>query len=156
MADNVTTKFTEESLKVGNTVYISLGTDDEDLADYLEEHGDQITIVEVELDEDELTGNFWGKSADGEYCPYHLEWRDVYAVDVDSVENLALKVFKNLSNAEVIEYTCTAINSLQSTGEPLDLSQTTDIKVIQSFIIDTLITNEIREGFRNAITGELE
>jgi hypothetical protein len=156
MADNVTTNFTEESLKVGNTVYVSLGTDDEDLADYLEEHGDQITITEVELDGDELTGNFWGTSADGEDCPYHLEWRDVYAVDVDAVENLALKVFKNLSNKEVIEYTCTAINSLQSTGEPLDLSQTTTIKVVQSFIIDTLITNEIREGFRNAITGELE
>lgn len=81
MADNIITTFTEESLREGNTVYISLGTDDEDLADYLEEHGDQITIEEVEIDGDELTGNFWGKSADGTSCPYHLEWRDVYAVE---------------------------------------------------------------------------
>lgn len=82
MADNITTNFTEESLKVGKTVYVSLGTDDTDLSDYLEEYGDQITITEVETDNGELTGNFWGTSADGTDCPYHLEWRDVYAVEV--------------------------------------------------------------------------
>ena len=82
MADDITTKFTIDSLKVGNTVYISLGTDDEDLADYLEEHGDQITITEVETDKDGLTGNFWGTSAEGTDCPYHLEWQDVYAVSL--------------------------------------------------------------------------
>ena len=82
MADNIITTFTEEYLKEGNTVYISMGTEDDDLAEYLEEHGDQITIEEVETDEGELTGNFWGKSADGTDCPYHLEWRDVYAVSM--------------------------------------------------------------------------
>lgn len=81
MAENITTIFTEKSLKVGSIVYISLNTDDEDLADYLREHGDYITITEVEIDGDELTGNFWGASADGTSCPYHLEWRDVYAVE---------------------------------------------------------------------------
>lgn len=82
MADNILHTFTEEYLKEGQVVYVSLGTDDEDLNEYLEEHGDQITITEVETDGDELTGNFWGTSADGEHVPYHMEWRDVYAVEV--------------------------------------------------------------------------
>ena len=84
MADNILHTFTaEEYLKEGQVVYVSLGTDDEDLNDYLEEHGDRITITEVETDGDELTGDFWGISADGEHVPYHMEWRDVYAVEMN-------------------------------------------------------------------------
>ena len=87
MADNILTTFTEEYLKVGQVVYISGNTDDEDLNEYTEEHGDQVTITEVELDGDELTGNFWGTSADNEDIPYHLEWRDVYAVELPDLVN---------------------------------------------------------------------
>jgi hypothetical protein len=60
-----------------------------------------------------------------------------------------------LTPAQIVEYTCTAIYSLQGTDEPLDLSNTKDIKVIESFIIDTLIANEITNGFRDKETGEL-
>lgn len=64
-------------LKVGDTVLVSFYTDDDDLADFLEEHGNQIIITELEKDGDELTGNFWGISTDGTDCPYHIEYRDL-------------------------------------------------------------------------------
>ena len=60
-----------------------------------------------------------------------------------------------LTPTQIVEYTCTAIFSLQGTDEPLDLSNTNDIKVIESFIIDTIIANEITNGFRDSETGKL-
>ena len=81
MENNILFTFTTEYLKVGQVVYISGNTDDDDLNEYTEKYGDQITITEVEEDGDELTGNFWGTNSKGEDVPYHLEWRDVYAVE---------------------------------------------------------------------------
>ena len=60
-----------------------------------------------------------------------------------------------LTPTEIVEYTCTAIWSLQGTDEPLDLSNTNDVRAIQEFIINTLIANEIIEGFRDKETGKL-
>lgn len=60
-----------------------------------------------------------------------------------------------LTPTQIVEYTCTAIFSLQGTDEPLDLANTNDIKVIENFIIDTLIANEITNGFRDSETGKL-
>ena len=64
---------------------------------------------------------------------------------------------KLLTPTETVEYTCTAINSLQGTEEykNIDLSNTNDIKIIQDFIINTLITNELAEGWRDKETGKL-
>ena len=60
-----------------------------------------------------------------------------------------------LTPTQIVEYTCTAIWSLQSIDEPLDLSNTNDVRAIQEFIINTLIANEITEGFRDKETGKL-
>lgn len=60
-----------------------------------------------------------------------------------------------LTPTQIVEYTCTAIFSLQGTDEPLDLSNTQTIIAIQEFIINTLIANEITNGFRDSETGKL-
>jgi hypothetical protein len=62
-----------------------------------------------------------------------------------------------LTPTEIVEYTCTAISSLQSTDEykNIDLSNTSNIRVVQDFIINTLIANELAEGWRDKETGKL-
>lgn len=62
-----------------------------------------------------------------------------------------------LTSTEIVEYTCTAINSLQSTDDykNIDLSNTNDIRIVQDFIINTLIANELAEGWRDKGTGKL-
>jgi hypothetical protein len=62
-----------------------------------------------------------------------------------------------LTSTEIVEYTCTAINSLQGTDEykSIDLSNTSNMKVVQDFIINTLIKNELAEGWRDKETGKL-
>ena len=73
-----------------------------------------------------------------------------------TTSKLAEKVFNNLSNTETIEYTCTAIQSLQdNNAEDFNLHYTSSIRLIKDFIINTLITNEINNGFRDKETGEL-
>lgn len=62
-----------------------------------------------------------------------------------------------LTPTEIVEYTCTAINSLQGTDEykSIDLSDTSNVRLIQDFVINTLIKNELAEGWRNKETGKL-
>ena len=62
-----------------------------------------------------------------------------------------------LTPTEIVEYTCTAIYSLQGTDEykSIDLSNTSNIRVVQDFIINTLIKNELAEGWRDKETGKL-
>lgn len=74
-----------------------------------------------------------------------------------NISKLAEKVFNNLSSKEVIEYACTAIQSLQEhdTEGEFNLHYTYSINLVRDFIINTLITNEINNGFRNKETGEL-
>ena len=73
-----------------------------------------------------------------------------------TTSKLAEKVFNNLSNMEVIEYTCTAIQSLQdNNAEDFNLHYTSSINLVKDFIINALITNEINNGFRDKETGEL-
>lgn len=78
-----------------------------------------------------------------------------YKVQNRDILDLACEVYSKLSPNDVTEYTCTAINSLQSVGEKLDLSNTKDIAKVRQFILETLIVNEIHEGFRDKTTGEL-
>ena len=71
--------------------------------------------------------------------------------------DLARKVFNEMKPSEVVEYTCTAINSLRENdvdGE-YSLCYTTTRQAIKNFIINTLIVNEITNGFRDKETGEL-
>ena len=62
-----------------------------------------------------------------------------------------------LTPTEVLEYTCTAINSLREVEEyrNIGLNKTSDIGIIQDFIINTLIANELSEGWRDKVTGRL-
>ena len=77
-----------------------------------------------------------------------------------TIHELALKVFNNLSNEEVLDYTCTAINSLLSTQMydsdfEFNLAFNSSRRLVKDFIINTLIVNEIHNGFRDEETGEL-
>ena len=60
-----------------------------------------------------------------------------------------------LTSTEIVEYTCTAINSLQGTDEEIKLYDVSTIKMIQDIIINTLIANELAEGWRDKETGHL-
>ena len=62
-----------------------------------------------------------------------------------------------LTSSEIVEYTCSAINSLQCTDEykDIDLSNTKNIELVKDFIINTLIANELQEGWRDKETGKL-
>ena len=67
-----------EKFKVGNTAVIGLSTEDEDLNGFLDEYGNRIVITEIEEEDGEPTGNFWGVQLTHKvHCPYHLELMDV-------------------------------------------------------------------------------
>ena len=68
---------------------------------------------------------------------------------------LARKVFDKMSPYEVVDYTCTAIGSLQE-HDDLPLYDNSSRQVVRNFIIETLIVNEIANGFRDEETGELD
>ena len=78
-----------------------------------------------------------------------------YRVQDRSVVDVACEAYNKLSPNDMAEYTCTAIASLQSVGEKLDLTNVKDISKVKQFILETLIVNEIHEGFRDRTTGEL-
>ena len=78
-----------------------------------------------------------------------------YKVQSKSVLDVACEAYSKLSPNDMAEYTCTAIASLQSVGEKLDLTKTKDIQKVKHFILETLLVNEINEGFRDRTTGEL-
>lgn len=67
---------------------------------------------------------------------------------------LARKVFSKMSPYEVVDYTCTAICSLQE-HDDLPLCYNSSRQAVKNFIIETLIVNEITNGFRDEETGEL-
>ena len=71
----------------------------------------------------------------------------------DKIE-LARKVFHNMSPYEAVDYTCTAIASLEE-HDDLPLCYNSSRQVVKNFIIETLIVNEITNGFRDEETGEL-
>ena len=67
---------------------------------------------------------------------------------------LARKVFHNMSPYEAVDYTCTAIASLEE-HDDLPLCYSSSRQAVKNFIIETLIVNEILNGFRDKETGEL-
>lgn len=68
---------------------------------------------------------------------------------------LARKIFDKMTPYEVVDYTCTAICSLQE-HEDLPLCYNSSRQAVKNFIIETLIVNEILNGFRDKETGELD
>ena len=72
----------EKLFKVGNTAVIGLSTEDEDLNNFLDTYGNRIVITEIEEEDGELTGNFWGVNLTHKvHCPYHLEFMDITNID---------------------------------------------------------------------------
>lgn len=72
----------EKLFKVGNTAVIGLSTEDEDLNNFLDTYGNRIVITEIEKEDGELTGNFWGVQLTHKvHCPFHLEFMDITNID---------------------------------------------------------------------------
>lgn len=72
----------EKLFKVGNTAVIGLSTEDEDLNNFLDTYGNRIVITEIEEEDGELTGNFWGVQLTHKvHCPFHLEFMDITNID---------------------------------------------------------------------------
>ena len=71
-----------EKFKVGNTAVIGFYTEDDELNDFLDDYGNRVVITEIEEEDGEPTGNFWGVNLTHKvHCPYHLELRDVTNID---------------------------------------------------------------------------
>jgi hypothetical protein len=72
----------EKLFKVGNTAVIGLSTEDEDLNNFLDTYGNRIVITEIEEEDGEPTGNFWGIQLTHKvHCPFHLEFMDITNID---------------------------------------------------------------------------
>lgn len=63
-----------ENLKTNTKVIISINTDDNELDEFLSEHGNEVIIQHVEDD------YFWGKTTTGIEIPYHMEARDIIEI----------------------------------------------------------------------------
>lgn len=89
--------------KVGNTAIIGLSTEDEDLNEFLDEYGNRIVITEIEEEDGEPTGNFWGVQLTHKvHCPYHLELMDVTNIDETNynIDELLAFPFKEIKDVE--------------------------------------------------------
>ena len=76
-----------EKLKVGNTAIIGFTTEDEELNDFLGTFGNRVVITEVEEEDGELTGNFWGVNLTHKiHCPFHLDYMDVTNIDETNLD----------------------------------------------------------------------
>lgn len=93
-----------EKFKVGNTAVIGLSTEDEDLNEFLDEYGNRIVITEIEEDDGEPTGNFWGVQLTHKvHCPYHLELMDVTNIDETNYNVEDFADFKTLKEPYEVE-----------------------------------------------------
>ena len=61
----------ETNFKINAIVEVSTSTDDDELNEFLEEHGNIVIIEQIEDD------YFWGKTQNDVKVPYHLEARDI-------------------------------------------------------------------------------
>ena len=78
---------TQHSIKVGNTAIIGFNTEDEELNNFLDTFGNRIVITELEEEDGELTGNFWGVNLTHKvHCPFHLEFMDVTNIDETNLD----------------------------------------------------------------------
>jgi hypothetical protein len=90
--------------KVGNTAVIGLSTEDEDLNEFLDEYGNRIVITEIEEEDGEPTGNFWGVQLTHKvHCPYHLELMDVTNIDETNYNVEDFADFKTLKEPYEVE-----------------------------------------------------
>ena len=86
---------TLEALKVGSTAIVEYSDEDDDLNEFLDTFGNRIVITEVEEEDGELTGNFWGVNLTHKvHCPYHIEYRDVTYIHDDNIDTSKFNDFK--------------------------------------------------------------
>lgn len=86
---------TLEALKVGNTAVIGFTTEDDELNEFLDTFGNRIVITEVEEEDGEPTGNFWGVQLTHKvHCPYHIEYRDITNIDETNLDVSKFNDFK--------------------------------------------------------------
>ena len=84
-----------EKFKIGNTAVIGLSTEDDELNEFLDTFGNRVVITEIEKEDDEFTGNFWGVNLTHKvYCPYHLEYNDVTNIDETNLDTNNFNDFK--------------------------------------------------------------
>lgn len=84
-----------DKFKVGNTAVIGFNTEDDELNEFLDTFGNRIAITEVEEEDGELTGNFWGVNVVHKVvCPYHLEYKDITNIDETNLDVNQFKDFK--------------------------------------------------------------
>lgn len=84
-----------DKLKAGNTAVIGFSTEDEELNNFLDTFGNEIVITEVEEEDGELTGNFWGVNLYHKiHCPFHIEFMDVTDINETNLNVNDFKDFK--------------------------------------------------------------
>ena len=96
---------TLEALKVGNTAIVGYSDEDDELNEFLDTFGNRIVITEVEEEDGELTGNFWGVNLTHKVeCPYHIEYRDVTNIDETNLDVSKFNDFKYVDMNEDGEF----------------------------------------------------
>lgn len=74
--------------KIGNTAYVRLTTEDEDLDSFTEQFGQDIVITDIEDD------CFWGFNPEHlTFCPYHIEFRDVVDIEETNIDVEAIPYY---------------------------------------------------------------
>lgn len=80
-----------DKFKIGNTAVIGFTTEDDELNEFLDTYGNRIVITEIEEEDGEPTGNFWGVQL---HCPYHLEYQDITNIDETNLDVSKFNDFK--------------------------------------------------------------
>lgn len=84
-----------DKFKVGNTAIISSSTEDDELNEFLDTYGNRIVITEIEEEDGEPTGNFWGVQLTHKvHCPYHIEYGDITNIDETNLDVSKFNDFK--------------------------------------------------------------
>ena len=94
-----------EKFKVGNTAIIGFVTEDDELNEFLDTYGNRIVITEIEEEDGEPTGNFWGVNLTHKViCPYHIEYRDISNIDETNLDVSKFNDFKYVDMNEDGEF----------------------------------------------------
>ena len=94
----------EDKFQVGNVAVIG-ETEDDDLNEFLDTFGNRIVITEIEMEDGEPTGNFWGVQVTNKvHCPYHLEYSDIVNIDSSHFDISKFEDFKDVEMNEDGEF----------------------------------------------------
>lgn len=147
-----------EKFKEGNTAIVGCSTDDEELNEFLDTYGNRVVITEVEIEDGEPTGNFWGVNLTHKvYCPYHLELRDVTNIDETNynVDELLAFPFKEIKDVKDVAKDDTIVIKTVAEYEE-DGDEVTEL--VEKFAGQKLtvlsVSNEINEFGERCITAQ--